>query len=431
VTIDNPNPHGPHPDEHAAMRDTGAEYLSPRPALQSETTPSAPQSPGSRRYGGLIFGIVLCVLLGFLVVRGIHSRAVSEHGLQASADNSAVPVVRVTVPMEGAGSATVSLPANVTAYVDTPIYARTSGYLKQWFYDIGAHVQKGALLAIIASPEVDQQVLQAESDVNTADSNLKLAQITANRWEKLLQKNAVSHQEADQAVSDLSSKQSALAAQQANVERLKQMQGFERIYAPFSGIVTARNVDTGSLIAAGQNTAQKELFHLASAARLRVFVPVPEVYQSAVRDGERIPLTVDAYPNQTFWGTLVRNASAVDPASRTLTVEVDVDNAAGKLLPGTFAFVHLPLPQGAAGLRIPSNALLFRSQGMQVGIVENGHVMLRDVAIGHDYGATVEITHGISPTDRIVLDPSDSLESGDAVRVFGDPSASSGKRAAE
>ena len=427
MTIENPHPH---PDEREAMHDTGAEYLSPRPSLHEETPGKAQQTQGGGHLG-LIVALVMCVLLGFFIVRGIHSRAATKHHLQASANASAVPVVRVTVPTTGDSSPSVSLPGNVTAYIDTPIYARTSGYLKQWFYDIGAHVQKGALLAIIASPEVDQQVLQAQSNVQTAESNLKLAQITANRWEKLLQKNAVSHQEADQAVSDLSSKQSALAAQQANLDRLKQMQGFERIYAPFSGIITARNVDTGSLIQAGQNTTQKELFHLASTDRLRVFVPVPEVYQSAVKDGARIALSVDAYPNQTFWGRLVRNANAVDPTSRTLNAEVDVDNTSGKLLPGTFAFVHLPLPQGLQGLRIPSNALLFRSPGMQVGVVQDGHVTLHNVTIGHDYGATVEITHGISPTDRIVLDPSDSLESGDAVRVQDGDTAASSKRAAE
>jgi RND family efflux transporter MFP subunit len=216
------------------------------------------------------------------------------------------------------------------------------------------------------------------------------------------------------------------------VLRLQQLQGFERIYAPFSGIITARNVDIGSLIEAGQNTTQKELFHLAATDRLRVFVPVPEVYQSAVHDGARVQITVDAFPNDKFYGMLARNSRAVDPASRTLNVEVDVDNTTGKLLPGAYAFVHLDLPTEFQALQVPSNTLLFRGQGMQVGVVEDGHVILRDVKIGHDYGATVEVTQGLKASDHIVVDPSDSLESGDEVRVEGaNPTAGSDKRAAE
>ena len=419
------------------MRDTGTALLpsqvatqseTPQPAMPSVSSEPAPAAPRGR--GPLVLGVIVCVLLAVLIYAGIRSRANHEQALTQSTDAVAIPVVHVTTPTGAGDSAQVVLPANVSAFVDTPIYARTSGYLRHWYFDIGAHVEKGALLAVIETPELDSQVAQAQADVKTAQSTLQMAQITANRWEKLLKKNAVSHQEADQAMSDLASRQSALSAQQANVKRLQQMQGFERIYAPFSGVITARNVDTGSLIEAGQNTTQKELFHLAATNRLRVFVPVPEVYQSAVHDGARVPITVDAFPNETFYGTLARNSRAVDPASRTLNVEVDVDNTTGKLLPGAYAFVHLDLPPALKALRVPSNTLLFRGQGMQVGVVENGRVTLRDVTIGHDYGATVEITRGLRPSDQIVLDPSDSLENGDRVRVQRDSPAAD-KRAAE
>ncbi len=421
------------PTESEAMHDVGTEQMpapaSPRGAITGDAVPSPPVS---RSRGGLVLGIVVCTLLGGLIFAGIRSRSKHEQVLTTSTDAAAIPLVRVANPTGGGESPEVVLPANVSAFIDTPIYARTNGYLQHWYYDIGAHVQKGALLATIETPELDQQVQQAEADVKTAQANLQLAQTTAVRWEKLLQKNAVSRQEADQVTSDLSARQSTLSAQQANLARLQQTQDFEQVRAPFAGVVTARNVDVGSLIEAGQNTTQKELFHLAATDRLRVFVPVPEVYQSAVHDGARVPITLDAFPNERFFGTLARNSRAVDPLSRTLNVEVDVQNTTGKLLPGAYAFVHLSLPAELISLQVPSNTLLFRRQGLQVGVVENGHVVLRSVKIGHDYGATVEITEGLKPSDRIVLDPSDSLESGDQVRVEAE-SATPGadKRAAE
>ena len=417
----------PHPDEHEALHDTGTTLLhtqappDAREPLGAVDANTPPDPPAPRRRGGLVLGLIVLLIVGGLIFAGIRSRHVNEAHLLVATDRSAIPAVRVTLPIPGSNTAEVVLPANVTAFIDTPIYARTSGYLEHWYYDIGAHVPKGALLAVIQSPEVDQQVQQADADVNTAQSNLKIAQITATRWEKLLQKNAVSRQEADQAVSDLASRQSALSAQQANLHRWQQMQDFERVYAPFAGVITARDIDVGSLIQAGQNTTQRELFHMAAVGRLRVFVPVPEVYQSAVHDGERIPITVDAFPNERFWGTLARNSRAVDPMSRTLNVEVDIDNTTGKLLPGAYAFVHLPVPSAMQGLRIPSNTLLFRAQGLQVGVVNGGRVTLRHVQIGHDYGATVEVTQGLTPSDQIVLDPSDSLESGDHVHVANHP----------
>jgi RND family efflux transporter MFP subunit len=353
----------------------------------------------------------------FLIYSGVHARSESETRLTRETETAATPTVRTVKPSGGGAAAEITLPANVEAYVDTPIYARTSGYLRHWYADIGVHVKKGQLLAVIETPELDQQVAQAQADVKTAQSNLQLAQSTEVRWDKLLAKNAVSRQEADQVKSNLAAAQSTLSSQQANLARLQQLQSFEQIYAPFDGVITVRNIDTGALISAGDNTMPKELFHLAAVRKLRVFVPVPEVYESAVRDGERVVLTSDAFPNEKFSGVLVRSSHAVDPGSRTVNVEVDVDNVTGKLLPGAYAFVHLNVPGEARALTIPSNTLLFRSEGLRVGVVENGRAQLRPITIGHDYGATVEVLSGISAADQVILDPSDSLESGDKVLV--------------
>jgi RND family efflux transporter MFP subunit len=407
------------------MRDTGTELLHGQSHLEPDQSVVLVGESRRNRLMGLIVILAACIVVGVIIVLGMQSRARAEKTLTAATDAVAVPIVRVTLPEGASGAAEIVLPANVTAYVDTPIYARTSGYLRKWYADIGTHVTKGQLLAIIESPELDQQVDQAQSEVKTAQSNLQIAQITASRWQKLLAKNAVSRQEADQTMSDMAARQSALAAQQANLARLQQMQSFERVVAPFAGVVTARNVDVGSLIQEGQNSTQKELFHLASTNKLRLFVPVPEVYQSAVHDGARVAVTLDAFPNQKFYGALARSSHAVDPMSRTLNVEVDVNNATGKLLPGAYAFVHLELPVSLQALRIPSNALLFRSQGMQVGVVEHDRVTLHSVKIGHDYGASVQILEGLKSTDRVVLDPSDSLENGDQVRVQQQPASPS------
>jgi RND family efflux transporter MFP subunit len=384
---------------------------------------AGPPAPAPRRTRAVLLAALACLVVALLIYTGIHARSESESTLVHATEAAATPSVSVVHAAGGGAPAEVTLPANVEAYIDTPIYARTSGYLRHWYADIGAHVKQGQLLAVIETPELDQQVAQAQADVKTAQANLQLAQTTAVRWDKLLAKNAVSRQEADQVTSNLASQQSTLSAQLANLGRLQQLQAFERIYAPFDGVITVRNIDTGALIQAGDNTMPKELFHLAAVRRLRVFVPVPEVYESAVRDGEHVLLTSDAFPNEKFYGTLVRSAHAVDPGSRTLNVEVDVDNPTGKLLPGAYAFVHLSVPGQARALTIPANTLLFRSEGLRVGVVENGHVQLKPLKLGHDYGATVEVLSGINADDQIILDPSDSLETGDAVQVASQPTA--------
>jgi RND family efflux transporter MFP subunit len=333
----------------------------------------------------------------------------------------AIPEVRVVYPTGGTSSGTLSLPGNTQAFVDTPIYSRTNGYLKKWYFDIGAHVKQGQLMATIETPEVDQQLQVAQADLKAAQANLNLANQTSARYTNLLKSNSVSKQETDQAVSDAAAKEAAVEASEAAVRRLQQLQSFEQIYAPYSGVVTARNTDIGDLIQGGLNgsAAARPLFQLAEIGTLRVFVSVPESYSTFVRDGGTATLTADEYPGQTFEGKIARNASAIDPATRTLNVEVDVPNPGAKLLPGAYVMVHFKVPSAGSSLTIPSNTLLFRAQGMQVGVVRNGRVQLVPVKISADHGATVDVSSGLSRDDAIILDPSDSLTNGQAVKVAG------------
>jgi RND family efflux transporter MFP subunit len=368
--------------------------------------------------GFIVAGVLAIVVLGILIAIGILSRVHAEAALATASQQGAVLSVAVTTPVAGAAAQEITLPANTQAFIDTPIYARTSGYLRKWYADIGTHVHTGELLAVIETPELDQQVKQAQSDLATAQSNEQIAQITAQRWVKLLAKNAVSKQETDQAMSDLRGRQSALDAAQANVMRLQQLQGFERIYAPFDGVITARNIDIGSLIQAGDsNSPRAELFHMASTDKLRLFVPVPEVYANQVRNGSHVVVTSDAVPGEKFTGTIARNSDAIDLSSRTLNVEVDVVNSEHKLLPGQYAFIHLPIPPAASSMTLPSGALLFRGEGLRVGVVRDGRVRLLPVEVGHDYGASVEITSGLAAHDQVILNPPDSLADGERVNI--------------
>jgi RND family efflux transporter MFP subunit len=325
-------------------------------------------------------------------------------------------VVEVVHPNLGADGQEIALPGNAQAFNDTPIYARTRGYVKHWYVDIGAHVKQGQLLALIETPELDQQLEQARADLKTAQANLEIAQITATRWQNLVRTNSVSQQETDQAVSDLNAKRALVAANKANVDRLEQLQAFERITAPFDGVITARNTDIGDLIQA-DNISTKEIFHLASIRKLRIYIPVPEVYAPNVRNGESVKVTVDAFPNEEFGGTVVRNSDAIDLNTRTLNVEVDVDNRTEHLFPGAYAFVHLKLPASVGSVMISSNTLLFRSEGLRAGVVRNGHVVLTPITIGQDYGSTIEVLSGLTPSDAVIVNPSDSLADGSTVRV--------------
>ena len=363
----------------------------------------------------------MALALTIVIFWGIRSRVQAETQLQITTDQAAIPSVDVVHPQEGAPTEEIVLPGTTQAFTDTPIYARTNGYLKQWYFDIGARVKKGQLLAEIDTPEVDQQLQQARADFSTAQANLQLAKTTAERWQLLVQSGSVSKQETDQAVSNLAAMRAAADASAANVRRLEELQSFEKVYAPFDGVITARNTDFGDLIDAGASAQPRQLFHMAAISRLRVYVPVPEVYAPAARTGASALLTLDEYPGETFHGTLVRTSNSIDTTSRTLLTEVDVDNPAGKLLPGSYAFVHLKLPVRTHSVTIPSNTLLFRREGLQVGVVRNGRAALTPVRIGRDYGNTVEIVSGLQPYDDVILDPSDSLITGTSVRVSRPP----------
>ena len=381
-------------------------------------------APASHNSGGVATGrrlLIVAIVLGLLIVvgiiHGIHSRVEAQANLHQTALESATPAVDIVHPATGADAEEVELPGNTQAFNDTPIYARTSGYVQHWYVDIGAHVKQGELLALIETPELDQQLQQARADLKNAEANLQISEITATRWQNLLKTNSVSQQETDQAVSDLSSKRALVDSNRANVDRLSQLQAFERVTAPFDGVITARNTDIGALIQAGDNSTPKELFHLASIRKLRVYIPVPEIYATTLTNGETVKVTLDAFPKEVFAGTVVRNSDAIDLNSRTLNVEVDVDNPSGRLFPGAYAFVHLEVPGSGGSVTIPSNALLFRSEGLRAGVVNNGHVKLTPITIGQDYGSTVEVLSGLTPNDAVILNPSDSLADGAAIRV--------------
>jgi RND family efflux transporter MFP subunit len=371
--------------------------------------------------GGIkVVFVVVVLLLAAGVVYRLLGRSEAEHHLETVTASNDILTVNVVNPTPAATAGEISLPGNTQAFDDTPIYARTSGYLKKWFVDIGQHVTKGELMATIETPELDEQLQVAQADLKSAQADLNLANTTSERYQNLLKSDSVSKQETDVAVSGAAAKRAALEAAQANVRRLQQLQSFEKIYAPYSGIVTQRNTDIGDLINSGSSSTSnttKELFHIASVKELRVFVAVPEIYAPSIKNGDQVSLTLDEYPGQTFTGTVARNSNAIDATSRTLNVEVDFDNKAGKLLPGAYVFAHFKLPMSAREYSIPSNALIFRAEGLQVALVRDGHVHLQRVVIGKDNGRTLEIASGLSPDDQLILDPSDSIAEGGPVRV--------------
>ncbi len=357
------------------------------------------------------------LVIGGAIYTGIRSRAETESELARATDEAAVPTVDVIHPIAGAPDEALVLPGNTQAFSDTGIYARTNGYLKHWYFDIGAHVRRGQLLADIDTPEIDQQLRQARADLATAQAALKLAEITAERNENLLKTRSVSTQDRDNAVGTLNTDKAIVQSREANVAQLEELQSFEKVEAPFDGIVTARNIDIGALIAAGGAAPARELFHMAAIDTLRVYVSVPESYAPAIHIGATAAVTLDEFPGQSFTGSLVRTANAIDMTSRTLLVEVDVPNPTGQLLPGAYVSVHFRLPAAGRSVTIPANTLLFRKEGLQAGVIRDGKVQLVSVKIGHDYGDLVEVIEGLAGTDEVVLNPSDSLESGAAVHV--------------
>lgn len=363
----------------------------------------------------LLLAAAACAV-ALVILSGIHSRTMAASRLVEATDQAAIASVHVVHPQTAARAQDLVLPGNTQAFIDSPIYARTNGYLERWYVDIGAHVRKGDLLAEIETPELDQQLRQAKAELATAEANLNLSQITAERDEKLLKTHSVSTQERDNAVNASVANKATVDSNQANVARLEQLQSFEKVYAPFDGIITARSTDVGALIDAGAN-APKELFHIAAINKLRIYVAVPEVYSRAAISGAPVGLTLDEYPGELFHGVLVRNSNAIDAVSRTLLVEVDADNSGGRLMPGAYVQIHLKLPADSGSLTVPSNALIFRKEGLEVAVVHNGKADLVSVTPGHDYGDRMEILAGLRSQDDVILSPSDSLVSGTPVRV--------------
>jgi len=387
-----------------------------QPASATEISQQT-RPPSTRNRKMMAVGSASVLTIGIIIFLGIHERVETETRLAITTDQTAVPVVDVIHPKENSPEQEIVLPGTTEAFTDAPIYARTSGYLERWYFDIGAHVRKGQLLAEIQTPEVDQQLQQARADFETAEANLRLAQTTATRWQFLVKSGSVSQQETDQATDNLAATKAAVDASAANVRKLEQLQSFEKLYAPFDGVITARNTDVGDLIDAGASTEPKQLFNLAAINVLRVYVAVPEVDAPTARPGVPAVLTFDEYPGESFLGRLVRTSDAIDPASRTLRVEVDVDNPTGKLLPGAYVFVNLKVPAKTRSVTVPANTLLFRKEGLQVGVVRNGKVDLISVKMGNDYGTTAEIVSGLKPSDEVILNPADSLIADAPVRV--------------
>ena len=366
--------------------------------------------------GKALIGVVLVLVVAIgLGVWGVLSRRSAETVLANNTQELAPPSVITATAKPGAPVDTFLLPGNVTAYTDAPIYARTSGYLTKWYYDIGARVKKGALLAEIATPELDQQLAQAEADLTTAQASAGNAKAQADRYTDLVKSDAVSRQDTETFTTQAATTSSAVKSAQANVQRLKELQSFEKIYAPFDGVVTARNVDTGQLITEG---GANELFHLQAIQTLRVYTNLPQLYSQSIKRGSKIDLTFAEHPGKTYQGTLVRTSDSIDPTSRTLLVEIDIDNRTGELLPGSLAQVHFKNTASSSSFIVPSAALIFRKEGMRVGTVVNGNIAhLIPVLIGEDDGATVQIVNGIGAGDKVIQDPPDSLIEGEKVFV--------------
>jgi len=354
-----------------------------------------------------------------LVVFGILPRIQARTALRQETAQMAVPTVAVVEPKRSSPAQEIVLPANVQAFADAPIYARTNGYLKRWYVDIGSRVKEGQLLAEIDTPEINQQLRQSRAELATSQANLNLSKITADRYGDLLKTDSVSKQDADNASGDYAAKQATVQSAQANVKRLEELQSFEKIYAPFSGVITARNTDVGALIDSGSGGGPRnELFHLAQPDKLRVYVSVPEIYSQAAKPGLTADLTLTEFPARRFEGKLVRTANAIDASSRTLLVEIAVDNPTGQLLTGAYAEVHLKLPTAASSFVLPVNTLLFRAEGLRVATVGNGqHVELKPITVGHDFGSEVEVVAGLNGNENVIVNPPDSVVTGQTVRI--------------
>jgi RND family efflux transporter MFP subunit len=374
-----------------------------------------PHKKGSRLFTILFVVVVLLVLFGAVT---LFQRRTQYQALAKETETLAIPTVAVIHPTTESTQEDLVLPGTLQAYVESPIYARTNGYLRKWYHDIGSRVHQGDLLVDIDTPEVDQQLSQARADLNTSQANANLSKITATRFQDLIKTDGVSKQEVDNAVGDLEAKVATVKSAEANVRRLEELESFKHVYAPFSGVITRRNVDTGTLINAGNGGASQQLFFLAQTDPIRVYLSVQEQYAPSIHAGLGAFLELTQYPGQRFEGKVVRTAESIDLNTRTLLTEVDVPNHNGSLLPGGYAQVHLQVKVSGARLAVPVNALLFRSEGLRAVVVDSNHrAHLKPLTIGRDYGTTLEVLNGLEATDWMVLNPADSIEDGQEVRV--------------
>ena len=392
--------------------------------LKNALRPTNPRK-SSRRWLVPALAVFTAVLV---LAFGIRSRVRAETTLRGVTDQMAIPSVSVVMPRQTAPATEIILPGNMQPFISSPIYARTDGYLKKWYFDIGAHVKAGELLAVIQTPEVDEQLAQARSTLNTAEANLKLAQITRDRYESLLTKHAVAQQDVDNAVGAYTANNAIVDADTANVRHYEALVSFEKVYAPFDGVITARNTDIGDLINSGSNTAPRtDLFDIAQTRTLRVYVNVPEEYSQGIKPGQTAAeVALAEFPGKRFAGKLVRTSESINATTRTLLVEVDLDNPGGNLFSGSYAEVHLNIQAQNSTFLLPVSALVFRSDKLQVGVVRDGKVMVIDVTPGHDFGDQIEIVAGLKADDQVVLNPPDSLVSGQEVTIVhaalpGDP----------
>lgn len=382
-------------------------------------SPSGNDGTQKSARGRWLIATLIAVAAIVVLAAGIRSRMKAETALQSVTADMAVPSVSVVPPKRTAPTQEIILPGNIQPFISSPIYARTDGYLKKWYFDIGAHVKAGELLATIQTPEIDEQLSQARSTLATAQANQELAQITRDRYQALLKKHAVAQQDVDNAVGAYAANSAMVEADLANVRHYAALVSFEQVYAPYDGVITARNTDIGDLINSGSNTAPRtDLFHIAQTGTLRVYVNVPEEYSQGMKPGvTQADVALTEFPGKRFPGRLVRTAEAINATTRTLLVEVDLQNPGGTLLSGSYAEVHLNVPTQNSTFLLPVSSLIFRGEKLQVGIVRNGKVTVTDVVPGHDFGDQIEIVAGLNANDQVVTNPPDSLVSGQEVKI--------------
>lgn len=394
------------------------EVMNPPPRQDRELYEEDPKPPSAGK--GRKAGFAVAALILILVIAGVitvASKVGEKKALAAETERLATPTVTLVRPTLEQSHEELILPATVQAFKESPIYARTNGYILHWYKDMGSRVKQGDKLADIDTPEVDQELLQARAARQQSEAQLQLAKISAERWQNLRKSDSVSQQEADQQVSGYAQAQANLAAADANVRRLQNLESFKHIYAPFSGVLTKRNIDVGALINAGSSPNQ-QLFNVAQVDPLRVYINVPQSYSPAIHVGMKAYLDQNEYAGEKFEGKVVRTADSIDPATRTLLTEVQIPNPTGKILTGAYAQIHFAAHIEAPRLTVPINTLLFRAEGPQAAVVgPDNKVQLKPIKIGRDYGSAVEVVQGLQPDDQLVVNPPDSLEDGEQVNI--------------